>query len=193
MPQRQDTKLLKRALLLEYITIGWNILEGIVCILVGISTASVSLLAYGLSSGVEIFASGVVVWDLKGANKQREKIALKMIGFSYIIVAVYVFFDAIRSLLEGNHPDRTYIGILILSCSATAMIIIGAAKYVVGKKMKSATVLADAKFTYVDAALSLAVLTGLAFNTIFGFWWMDPAMAIFLAGFAFREGLREIL
>jgi divalent metal cation (Fe/Co/Zn/Cd) transporter len=184
---------IKKALFLEYLTIVWNIFEGVSCVIVGTITGSISLIAYGLESGIEVFASSLVIWELKGSDPKREKIALKLIGLSYLLVSAYVFFDASKSLLEGHHPDRSFLGIILLAVTVVVMGSLGFAKKGVGEKLKSNTVLADAKFTLIDAALAGTVLVGLLFNTLFGFWWTDQALALFLAGVAFREGLRELL
>src|SRR5476649_2120349 len=98
---KNSGKLHKKALFYEYITIAWNIFEGIVCVTIGIFSGSVVLVAYGLESGVEVFASAMVVWDLKGGKKEREKIALKLIGLAYFVVSLYIFIDAAGSLYRG--------------------------------------------------------------------------------------------
>ena len=185
-------KLHKKALLYEYITITWNIFEGIVCVTIGIISGSVVLVAYGLESGVEVFASSMVVWDLKGGKKEREKIALKFIGLAYFVVSLYIFIDAAGSLLKGNHPDTSIPGIIFIIITVIMMMILGFGKKKIGTKMKSETVLADAKFTLIDGGLAGAVLVGLVLNAFFGWWWADQIMALFLAGVAFREGLKEI-
>ena len=185
--------LFKKALFLEYLTIIWNIFEGISSVVVGVMSGSVSLFAYGLESSIEVFASSVVVWELKGSGKGREKRALKMIGYAYLVVSAYIFFDASRSLFEGHHSDRSFLGVILMAISALIMLSLGVGKRVVGKKLKSLTVLADAKFTLIDAMLSTTVLVGLLLNALFGWWWTDQALALFLAGAAFREGIKEIL
>ncbi len=187
-----ENKLYKRALLLEYLTIAWNIFEGLSSMLVGFLTGSISLFAYGLESSVEIFASSVVVWDLKGADKKRERTALKLIGFAYLVVSFYIFIDASKSFLSGHHPDRTFIGIILMIIAACIMTWLGISKKIVGEKLKSSTVIADSKFTLIDASLATTVLLGLFFNAVFGLWWVDQAIALFLSGVAFREGLKEI-
>ena len=184
-------KLLKKALLYEYLTIAWNILEGIVCISIGIIFRSSALVAYGLESGVEVFASSVVVWDLKGGKKEREEIALKLIGVAYFIVSIYIFVDATTSLLLHKHPDKTLLGILFIILTIIMMMTLGFIKKNIGKQMGSETVLADAKFTLIDAGLAGSVLIGLLLNVVFGWWWADQVMAIFLAVVAFKEGLSE--
>ncbi len=186
-------RLRKRALLLEYITIVWNVVEGLLCVVVGLLTSSVSLFAYGLESSIEVFSSGLVVWDLKGAHKNSEKIALKLIGSAYLVVSAYIFIDAAQSLLSSHHADRSYAGIILLAVTVIGMGALGFSKKNVGEKMKSATVLADAKFTLIDGALAGTVIVGLVLNTLFGWWWADQAMALFLSGVAFREGIKEIV
>jgi len=182
----------KKALLYEYLTIAWNILEGIICITIGFFSGSVVLVAYGLESGVEVFASSVVVWDLKGTGKGREKRALKFIGFAYLVVSAYIFIDAVISILHSEHPEKTVLGIIFIIITVLVMLVLGLIKRQIGKQMKSETVLADAKFTLIDGALAGAVLVGLALNALFGFWWADQTMALFLSGVAFREGIKEI-
>lgn len=184
---------LKKALSLEYLTIGWNVFEGLSSVWVGVLTGSISLFAYGLESIIEIFASSVVVWELKGVDRNREKSALKLIGFAYLAVSAYIFIVASKSLLERHHPDRSFIGIILMIATVMVMGLLGLAKKTMGRKLGSSTVVADAKFTLIDAALASTVLVGLLFNTLLGWWWTDQIIALFLSGVAFREGIREVL
>ena len=186
-------KLFQKALLLEYLTIGWNIFEGLSSIILGIITGSVSLIAYGLESSIEVFSAGVTVWSLKGMKKAREKRALKMIGIAYLIVSAYIFIDAGESLFISHHATRSLFAVVFVIFLALAMAVLGFLKRKVGLQLNNEVVLADAKFTLIDAALSTTVLIGLLFNAFFGWWWMDQATALFLSGVAFREGLRELL
>jgi len=187
-----QAKLLTKALFYEYLTIAWNVFEGIVCITIGMLSGSVVLVAYGLESGIEVFASSVVVWDLKDPGNKREKIALRYIGFAYLVVSLYVFIDATVSLFAGHHPQKTIGGILFIILTVVVMLTLGLIKRFIGKKMKSETVLADAKFTLIDGALAATVLVGLVLNALVGLWWVDQVMALFLAGVACREGIREM-
>jgi divalent metal cation (Fe/Co/Zn/Cd) transporter len=182
-----------KALILEYLTIAWNILEGVVSIIIGLLIGSVSLLAYGLESSVEVFSSAVTVWELKGTGHGREKNALRMIGLAYLLVSAYVFFDAVRSLFKGIHPEGSIAGIIFMILTIIIMLSLGFMKRSVGKKIKNNVVLADAKFSIIDAALSGTVLIGLILNTLLGWWWTDQALALFLSGVAFREGMKELL
>lgn len=104
-----------------------------------------------------------------------------------------MFYTAARSLFEGHHPQHSAIGILFMVLTVIIMLVLGVLKRNVGNTLKNAVVLADAKFTLIDAALSGTVLVGLILNFLFGWWWTDQALALFLAGAAFREGLKELL
>ncbi|MBP6882106.1 MAG: cation transporter [Candidatus Levybacteria bacterium] len=185
--------LLKKALRLEYLTIAWNVIEGVLSILIGVMSGSVALIAYGLSSSVEVFTSGLVVWDLKGTNKDREKISIRLIGCAYLIVALYIFIDATMSIVSQKHPEASPLGILVLIASFIIMLILGISKKRIAEKIQSHTFLAGAKFSLVDAGLSFTVMIGLLTNAVFGWWWMDQSLALFLAGVAFSEGIGELL
>jgi divalent metal cation (Fe/Co/Zn/Cd) transporter len=151
----------------------------------------VSLFAYGLESGVEIFASAVVVLQLKN-NTVKEQLALKLIGGAYIIVSVYIFSDAAKSLLTHNHSQRSFLGIIILIITICGMLWLGFSKLRIGQKMGSISILADAKFTLIDAILAAIVIFGLLANALLGWWWSDPVMALFLSGVAFHEGMKDL-
>jgi divalent metal cation (Fe/Co/Zn/Cd) transporter len=192
----KDNKYFVHALNLEYVTIAWNIFEGITCVALGFIAGSVALVAYGLESSVEVFASSVVVWELKNndeASKKREKFALKLIGYAYIVVSIYIFIDGSKSLIEGKHPGASQLGIFFIALTFVIMMLLGLTKKFVGNKLGSQTVLADAKFTLIDGLLSATVLVGLILNALFGWWWADQALALFLSGVAFREGIKSIV
>ena len=107
-------QLRSKALFYEYLTIIWNVMEGIVCVTIGLLSGSIALVAYGLESSIEVFASAVVIWDLKGTDKKRAKPALKLIGGTYFVVSLYIFYDAVQSLLKGEHPQKTLFGIIFI-------------------------------------------------------------------------------
>lgn len=126
--ETQDNTFLDKALKLEYITIAWNIFEGVAAIFMGISTGSIALFAYGLESSIEVFASSVVVWELKGFKNAREKTALKLIGLAYILVSAYILFEALHGLLSHQHAQRTFTGIILMIFIAFGMGTLGVLK-----------------------------------------------------------------
>lgn len=184
---------MRKALRLEYLTVAWNIFEGLASVTIGILSGSVALVAYGLSSSLEVFTSGLVIWELKGVNKHREKLIGRLIGIAYLIVALFIFIDSTRSIVLEQRPDSSILGVLLVSASFIVMVILGLRKKALGKKMENRIFQAGARFTLVDAGLSFAVMAGLATNLIFGWWWMDFALALFLSGIAFSEGIGELL
>ncbi len=182
-------QLLRRAFQLEYITIGWNTLEGIVAIVAGLSAGSVALVAFGLDSSVEVFASIVVVLELRGADRTGERRALRLIGVGYIVVGVYVAWDTLSSILGGHRPDSSPIGIAFLAVTVLVMLLLAAGKLRVGRALASPTVLADGRFSLIDGALAGAVLVGLVLTAVLGWWWADAVLAGLIALLALREGV----
>jgi len=188
-PEPPDvTGLRQRAFALEYATIVWNVLEGLAALIAGLLAGSVALVAFGLDSSVEVFASAVVVWELRGADRSRERQAVKAIGVAYLVVAVYVLLDAGNALRVANRPETSPIGMLLLGSTVIVMAALGTAKLRVGRALGSATVVADGRFSLVDGSLAGAVLIGLLLTALLGWWWADALLAIGIALLALREG-----
>jgi divalent metal cation (Fe/Co/Zn/Cd) transporter len=188
--ERQSLR--RRALLLERLTIGWNTIEGVAALAAGIMAGSVALVAFGLDSMVEIFASSVVLWELRGVERKRERLALRLIGGAYLVVAVYVLWDAVRSLVQRHHASASPAGIALMVATVIAMGLLALGKQRTGRRLGSATVLADARFSLIDGGLALAVLIGLLLNALFGWWWADETLAILIALFAAKEGVEAL-
>ena len=182
----------RRAFRLEYATIAWNVVEGIAAVGAGLLAGSVALVAFGLDSSVEVFASAVVVWELRGADRRRERRAVRAIGAAYLVVAGYVMLDAVNALRNANHPETSAVGMVLLASTVVVMLGLGIAKLRVGRALDSQTVIADGRFSLVDGSLAAAVLVGLALSALFGWWWADAVLAIVISLLAFREG-REAL
>lgn len=178
----------RRAFRLEYATIAWNLLEGVAALAAGLIAGSVSLVAFGLDSSVEVFASVVVVWELRGADRREEQRAVRAIGAAYLVVAVYVLADAVNALRTANHPGASPIGMVLLAATVIVMAALGIAKLRVGRALDSRTVIADGRFSLIDGSLAGAVLIGLALTAVFGWWWADAVLAIAISVLAFREG-----
>jgi len=183
-----QTGLRRRALALEFVTIAWNLLEGVLAIVAGLLAGSVALVAFGLDSSVEVFASAVVVWELRGVDRRRERRAVRAIGAAYLVVAVYILLDSGNALRIANRPEASPIGMLLLAATVLVMAVLGITKLRVGRELHSATVTADGRFSLVDGSLAGAVLVGLALTALFGWWWADALLAIGISLLAFREG-----
>jgi divalent metal cation (Fe/Co/Zn/Cd) transporter len=183
-----ETNLRRRALGLEFATIAWNVLEGVLAIVAGLLAGSVALVAFGLDSSVEVFASAVVVWELRGVDRRRERRAVRAIGAAYLVVAVYILLDSGNALRIANRPEASPIGMLLLAATVLVMAVLGIAKLRVGRELRSATVTADGRFSLVDGSLAGTVLVGLALTALLGWWWADAILAIGISLLALREG-----
>ncbi len=130
-----------------------------------------------------------VVWELRRGDRERERRALRLIGVAYLVVALYVGWDAIRALLDGNRPEASPGGMLLLAVTALVMGGLGVAKLRVGHQLDSPTVVADGRFSLIDGSLAFAVLAGLVLTASFGWWWADGLLALLIAVVALREGI----
>jgi divalent metal cation (Fe/Co/Zn/Cd) transporter len=177
---------------LEYATILWNIVEGVFAVTAGLLAGSVSLIAFGLDSSVEVFASAVVVWELRGADRNGERRALRAIGVAYIVVAIYVLVQAVNALRLTERPEGSPIGMVLLAATVAVMFGLGFAKLRVGRRMDSPTVVADGRFSLVDGSLAGAVLLGLVLIAAFDWWWADAVLAIVISLIALYEGVKAL-
>jgi divalent metal cation (Fe/Co/Zn/Cd) transporter len=181
-------QLSRRGLLLEYLTLGWNVVGTVVVIAAAIATGSVALAGFGLDSLIEIFASVVVVWQLTGAGKDREQKAMRLIAVAFIALALYVLVQSGRSLLTQAHPETSLVGIGWLLATLMAMLLLAWGKKVTGKQLGNPVLMTEAHVTLIDAYLAGAVLVGVVLNALFGFWWADPLAGLVIVYYGAREG-----
>ncbi|MEO6715612.1 MAG: cation transporter [Mycobacteriales bacterium] len=190
---RTDTEptqvLARKAFRLEYVTIGWNVAEGLVAIGAGIAASSIALVGFGFDSFIEVFAAAVVIWQLRGVSEQRERRALKLVGGSFFVLAAYVVIESARDLITGSGAGPSTPGIVIAALSLLVMPLLARAKRRTAAAMGSATLKADAAETLLCTYLSAILLAGLALNALLGWWWADSVAAIGIAYLAVREGL----
>lgn len=181
----------RRGRKLEYLTIGWNSLEAITAIGAGILAGSVALVGFGFDSVIESFSGVVLLWRL-AAGEQREQLAIRLVGVSFLILAAYVGFEAIKSLVLRQPPEASYIGIAIAALSLIVMPILARAKRRVASDLNSRAMLADSKQTDICPYLSAILLGGLLLNALFGFWWADPAAALVMLPIIIKEGIEGL-
>jgi divalent metal cation (Fe/Co/Zn/Cd) transporter len=183
------TALTTRAFRLEYLTIGWNIIEAIVAVSAGIAAGSLALIGFGLDSLIEVFAATVVAWQLRGVSEERERRALRLIALSFFALAGFVVVEAVRDLIVGAEAQESLVGIVLAAVSLVAMPALAIAKRHTAKRMDSATLLADSTETLLCSYLSAILLAGLVLNATVGWWWADSIAALGIAFLALREGL----
>lgn len=173
-------------------TIGWNSVEGIVAIVAGIAAGSVSLIGFGLDSGIEVSAALILVWRLvqehRTACKQEvDYLAQRLIAVSFALLAVYVAVESVRDLVIVDQPEESLVGIVMAALSLVVMPLLARAKWKLAPLMGSRAVEAEAKQTFLCVLLSGALLVGLSANAILGWWWADPLAGLFIAGVAAYE------
>lgn len=189
----------KKALLLSYFTVGYNIIEGLVSIWAGSMAGSIALVGFGLDSFIESLSGGVMIWRFsqhgkisEEAEERLERKAAKMVGYTFFILAAYVLFESIKKLLAREIPEPSLFGIIITIVSLIVMPILFYAKLRVGKKIGSISLIADSKQTLVCVFLSASLLVGLGLNYLFGFWQADPIVGLIVVVFLVREGIETL-
>lgn len=184
-----DTALLRRGLRLEYATLGWNVAGVGIVIAAAVAAHSVALAGFGLDSLIEIFASMIVVWQLKNINDDRERRALRLIGGAFFALALYVLVQAGYVLLARARPDTSTPGIAWLAATLIAMLLLAASKRQTGALLGNAVLITEAHVTLIDAYLAAAVLVGLVLNALLGWWWADPLAGLVIVYYGLREGI----
>ena len=179
--------LLRRGFALEYTTLGWNVAGIAVLAVAAISARSVALAGFGLDSLIEIGASTVVIWELSGTGQRRQQRALRLIGFAFAALALYLLVQSTLVLVTGHHPGRSVLGIAWTSVTAVAMFALAAGKARTGRALGNPVLTTEGRVTLVDGILASAVLLGLALNAAAGWWWADPAAGYVLVLYAMRE------
>jgi divalent metal cation (Fe/Co/Zn/Cd) transporter len=186
--------LLQRGLRLEYATLTWNVVGSALVLVAAAAARSVALAGFGLDSLIEIVASGVVVWQLKGNDKRRERKALRVIGVAFILLALYIGAQSIYVLAVGFRPHHSLLGIAWLALTAVVMFALAYGKSATGRALGNRVLQTEARVTVIDGLLAASVLVGLSLNASLGWWWADPAAAFVIVYYGLREGsaaLRE--
>lgn len=188
---------MQRGIRLEYLTVGWNVLEGAIAIVAGSIAGSVALVGFGLDSAIESSSGAVLLWRLhaerNGENIERlEKTALKLVGIGFLLLAAYVAFDSISTLLLREASRRSVVGVALSLASLLVMPLLARAKRRTASDLNSAALHADSRQTSICAYLSAILLGGLLLNAVAGWWWADPVAALVMVPIIAQEG-REAL
>lgn len=192
-------KLQKKALWLSYLTVGYNILEGVISLLAGWLAGSIALIGFGLDSVVESLSGSVMIWRFrhrasltKEEEERLEKKAISLVGYTFFILAAYVLYESLKKLLFQEAPAPTLLGIIIALVSLIIMPGLFYIKYQTGKSLGSASLMADSKQTLACAMLSLALVVGLGLNYFYGIWQADPVIGLLIAAVLVREGYEAL-
>lgn len=191
-------RLLARALHLEYLTVGWNVIEGVIAVTAALAAGSVALLGFGIDSFVETISGLVLIWRLRReatgtldeeAIEAIERRAERLVGASFFLLAAYITFDAITTLLAQEKPEASPVGIALTAVSIGVMLWLARAKRRVATALGSRALAADAEQTQACWYLSVVVLAGIGLNAALGWWWADPVAALGVVVLLVREGL----
>lgn len=170
-------------------TITYNVIEAVVALTAGRIASSSALIGFGLDSVVEVLSAAAVAWQFAGRDPEaREKVALRLIAFSFFGLAAFVTVDAARALLGATSPENSTVGIVLAAVSLLVMPGLSWFERRTGRELGSASAVADSRQTLICSYLSAALLAGLLLNSLLGWWWADPVAAVVIAGFAVREG-----
>ena len=191
VPAPDRSQLQRKALRLEYATIGWNVGEAVLTIWLGIAAASLALIGFGADAIVEVFASLVVVWHIFPGHAvdqpARTARALRLVALSFALVAVSLLVASGRDLATGRHPGESPWGIAYLAANVGVEFGLARAKQRTAVGLDSAPLRSEATLTLFDAALAAGTTAGLAFNALLGWWWADPVAALLIAVAAANE------
>ncbi len=179
---------------LEYLTLGWNLIEAVVAVGAGMAASSIALVGFGVDSLIESFSGGIMLWRLQlhEADEQRERIAVKLVGASFFVLAAYVAFNAIKTLVLREEPHVSIVGIVLSCASLVVMPLLARAKRKVAARLESRSLVADSRQTDLCAYLSAILLGGLALNALLGWWWADPVAGLVMVPIIAHEGIETL-
>lgn len=183
-----NDKLLQRGLMLEYATLSWNAVGTVVLAVAAVAAGSVALAGFGVDSLIEIVASAVVVWQLKGEEGSgRERRALRVIAVAFVLLAIYIAIQIAVTLSSESHPGHSTLGIVWLAATVLAMFALAAGKQATGQRLGNPVLQTESRVTLIDGSLAAAVLAGVVLNAAAGWWWADPLSALVIVIYGLRE------
>jgi divalent metal cation (Fe/Co/Zn/Cd) transporter len=185
------TQLARKVRLVSWLSLAWMSIEGAVGVIAGIATNSIALLGYGLDSTIQGIGSLVIIWRFTGSridSARAERLAQKIVAITFFLLAPYIGAEALRRLITGEQAEGSWVGIVLALIGITLMPIFGRAKRRLGNELGSAATTGEGTQNLLCAALSLAILFGLAANLFLGLTWADPLVALILALAAARTG-----
>jgi divalent metal cation (Fe/Co/Zn/Cd) transporter len=190
-PSASRERLVRRARTLAWVGIGWHAFEAAIAVAAGIAAGSIALVGFGVDSVVESVAGFVLLWrfaEARSGSDEAEHRAQRIIGVSFYVLAGYVAFEAVRTLVNADAPSPSWVGIALAAVTALSMPLLARAKARVGEQLASSATTSEGRQNMLCAYLSIALLVGLGANALFGWWWADPLTALAIAAVAVKEG-----
>jgi divalent metal cation (Fe/Co/Zn/Cd) transporter len=185
----------RRSRLLNRLTIGWNVAEGVIAVMAGTMAGSVSLVGFGLDSGIEVSAAVILAWRLgkekgPGCMADFDRRATRLIAVSFAVLAAYVGVESLRDLIGRQEPEASIVGIVLAAVSLMVMPVLAGAKRRLAPVLGSRAAASEANQTSLCALLSAVLLVGLGLNALLGWWWADPTAGLLIATLAGMEAVR---
>src|SRR5215469_6725713 len=195
--------LAKRALIvhkgrnLEYLTVAWNAVEGLLALTLGAIASSISLTGFGLDSFIEVTSGAALLWRMSvdpdaSRRELNERRTLRIVGICFLLLAAYIGVESVLDLLHSSAPEHSPLGIALACISLVTMPMLSRAKRKIGRELGSAAMQADAKQAEFCTYLSAILLLGLALNARFDFWWADPVGALVMVPIIANEGIEGL-
>jgi divalent metal cation (Fe/Co/Zn/Cd) transporter len=191
LPSGERERLVRRARLLAWIGNGWHFVEFAIAVAAGLAASSIALIGFGFDSLIEALAGFVIIWRFAASRSHSgdaERRAQQLVAGSYFVLAAYIAIESARTLVAGDHPDASWVGIGLAAFTAPTMPLLARAKHRVGNKLNSSATVSEGTQNMICAYLSIALLVGLGLNALFGWWWADPAAALVIGAVALKEG-----
>jgi len=197
LQSRNRADLVRRGRYLEYFTIGYNSLEGLIAVAAGLVAGSIALVGFGFDSLIEVTSGAVLLWRLhedfdEERREQVEAISLRIVGACFVLLAIYVSYDSVKSLIRREAPQESIVGIVLAAISLIVMPLLVRAKRRVARGINSAALMADSKQTELCTYLSAILLGGLLLNALLGWWWADPVAALVMVPIIVKEGIEGL-
>jgi divalent metal cation (Fe/Co/Zn/Cd) transporter len=185
------SRLIRRAKLLSWLSIGWMTVEAVVAIVAALVAGSVALLGFGLDSLIELASAGTILWLYTGSRRASgaaERRARQIIAVCFALLALYLAFDAISALAGGRHPKTSWLGVAVATGAIVFMPLLASAKSRVASQLRSVATAGDAAQSWLCAISAAAVLLSILANSVIGWWWLDPITGLGIAALAVHEG-----
>jgi divalent metal cation (Fe/Co/Zn/Cd) transporter len=179
--------------LLSWLSLFWLGVEGTVAVVAGVMAGSIALIAFGLDSAIEGVASTVIIWRFSGSrllSRRAEARAQRLIAWQFFILVPFITFEAVERLITGGEVETSWLGIGLTVATLIICQPLGYAKRRLGARLDSRATIGEGTQNLLCGYMALAVLAGLLANTLFGLWWLDPLVALFIAAVALQEGRR---
>lgn len=190
----------KKGINIEIVSIIWMVIEAVVAIGAGIIAHSLSLVAFGVDSIIELIAGAVLLWRLtieaQGVSlarvKKAEKTSSWVVGIALLLLAVYIVVASIDKLFTHQGAETSYLGISLAIASGIIMPYLSRAKKRIGSEIGSKALRADGSCSIVCAYMAWTVLGGVVLTALLGWWWIDSIAALALVYFVVKEGWEAV-